>query len=127
MIGRGRLGPVAFRCGFGHEGTDRAGVFAFRRRPVQTVLATGIAEDFHGIDAGFTAITAERGIFLLGIHIATTYGNRTEFVFTDAAIDQLIGAGGGVQIPFIALLGHRNRERPIVRADDQGLAFAIRL
>ena len=62
---------------------------------------------------------APLGIFLLRVDIGRTGLDRVQLVAADAAIEDLFAAGRGVEPPAAVLAHERDRERPILAADDQ--------
>jgi hypothetical protein len=59
------------------------------------------------------------GIFLLRVDIGETDLDCGQLVAADAAIKDLLAAGRGVEPPGAVLAHERDRERPILSADDQ--------
>src|SRR5262249_46304731 len=98
VIGRALLaGAIALRGGAGGELAQRALVRAGLRRPIKTVLLARPADDALRIDS--IAANAPLGIFLLGVDISETGLDRVQFVAADAAIEDLLAAGRGIEPP----------------------------
>ena len=125
MVSFGGCGVVAFRRGGGHQRSDRTCRLAFGCLPVQAVAAARVADDFHRINPCLIAVTAFGRIFLLRRHEAMGGTDRAELVFADPAVDQLLGARFGIEIPFAALAGQWDRQRPIVDADIENSQLAF--
>src|SRR5262249_11017573 len=62
---------------------------------------------------------ARVGIFLLSVDIGETGLDRAQLVAADTAIKDLLAAGRGIEPPRAILAHERDRERPILLADNQ--------
>src|SRR5262249_41371504 len=118
-------GAIALGRGAGGKVAERAFVLAGLRRPVEAVLLAGLADDALGIDA--VAADAFLGVFLLRIDIGQRGLDRAQVVAADAAEQDFVAAGRGVELPAAVLAHQRDRERPVLVADDElGLVSALR-
>src|SRR5207248_9175625 len=101
---------ITLRRSGGSELAQWAVLLLGLRRPVKPVLLPGGADDALRINA----ILGEAfvGIFLLRVDIGEGSLDGAQLVAADAAIENLLAAGRGIEAPAVVLAHERDRERP---------------
>src|SRR5262249_44231916 len=121
MIGRAAFaGAITLSGRLRHELAKRALVAAGRARPVEAVFLTGVADNPLRVNAGTGAGAILIGIFVLRVDVSERRLYGVKFVTADSARQDLLSSGGGVELPSTILANQRDRERKIVRSDNQG-------
>src|SRR4029453_8038468 len=93
--------------------------FAIRRLPRQAVLFARCADDALGVLVDLVALTLLERVFVLRVDVAAADRDRVQFGGPDASIQQLATAGFRIERPCRTALHDRNRERPVLVADEQ--------
>src|SRR5262249_46915799 len=101
-------GVISFRRGVSGKLAEWALVLAGLRRPVEAVLLAGATDDALRIDA--VAAKSLLGVFLLGVDVGEDGLDRPELVAANAAIENLVATGGGVELPAAVRAHQRDRE-----------------
>src|SRR4029453_2552949 len=115
---------IAFVGRVRDEGTERTSLRVLGV-PVETVVLPWLALELLGIRP-FAASGAVLGrVLSLRGDIGAGDGDRRQLVASDAAAEQLVLAGRGVEAPPVAAFHERNRERPGL-ATDPGDHRAVR-
>src|SRR5262245_29347675 len=109
---------AALRC-LGDGLTQRARRLVSTRRPVKSVLLAGRTDDLLCIDRLPALALVRVGIFLLRVPVREHRLYGRELIASDAARQNFLTAGRDVENPLAILLHHWNRERPVVRPNDQ--------
>src|SRR5260221_263827 len=122
---RTRADLVSFGRGPRGQFAKRA-LASIRRRPVETVLLPGSADDALGIDTSTLSGPVLLGIFVLRVDIGKTSLDRVQFVAPDAPIQDFEAAGRGIKLPASLLPHQRNRKWKIIGTeDDHGLLVTL--
>src|SRR5262249_26208395 len=110
------------------EFTKRTRLFTLCGRPIEAVLLPGLADNALGISFHASARAILLRIFALRIDIRQGGLNRVELVSADAAEEDLLTAGGGIELPHSVLADERYRKWKIIVSDNHGgLVVAIHL
>ena len=92
------------------------------RRPVQSILSSGVTNELDGVLSGAGAIVNLLGILGLSVRRRSAGLDDGEFVSANPARENLVLAGVGVKEPLaFGVPLERNGEGKIVRADEQHL------
>src|SRR5262249_27254943 len=101
---------------------QRAGLLAGIGFPVESILVTRSTAQVLCVYAGRFPIVWERGIFLLPVHVGVAEVDHTQLVAADAASEDFVLRGLGIEYPLVARLGQGNGDGPLFFAHDQFLA-----
>src|SRR5262245_64890714 len=109
---------AALRCS--SDGlTQRAWLLVSARRPIESVLLAGRTDNLLRIDGLAALALVHVGIILLRVPVREQRLHGRELVASDAPRQDFLTAGRDVENPLAVALHHRNRERPVVRANHQ--------
>src|SRR4030095_6803184 len=92
---------------------------AARVLPGQPVLLAGRTDDLLRVLVHTVALAALERVFLLCLDVTATNRNRVQFIGANAAVEELLAAGCGVERPPTRSLHDWNRERPVLVADEE--------
>ena len=85
--------------------------------PCEAVLFARSADDALGILVDHRSVVLLRGVFVLRLDEAAADFDRVEFVGTDAAVEDLVAPGGGVEGPLAVLFDDGNGQGESILAD----------
>src|SRR5262249_8427078 len=95
---------VPFPSPLGEERSEGTLVAPARALPVEAVVLAGLAADLLREDAA----GIESRVLRLGVDVRTQGSDHRQLVVTDAAAEQLVLAGGGVETPLVPVLHERD-------------------
>src|SRR4030095_5282379 len=98
---------------------------AARVLPGQPVLLAGRTDDLLRVLVHTVALAALERVFLLCLDVTATNRNRVQFIGANAAVEELLAAGCGVERPPTRSLHDWNRERPVLVADEEERARLV--
>src|SRR6516164_5433276 len=111
---------VSFGLSIRNQRACRAIRLALGYLPVETILLSGLAPEPLCIDSGRIVVVSCRRIVHLRLTKRLGDLDGCEFVGPNAAIEQLLHSFGGVESPRSVVPHDRDRERPLILADQQG-------
>ena len=111
---------AALRMGIGEQRPDGTLRLALGRRPVEAVVRAFSADELARVGGGM-AVLALRMVLVLAIDIRVQARQRQQLVAPDAAIQQLLATGFGVEAPASVVGDQGNRKRPGVVAEQGDL------
>src|SRR6185503_8899490 len=115
-----RIEGVALR-GLGHERAERT-LLSLRRRPIQTVVPSGIAAQRLRVAARGPAVVPAGGIQLLRRYVLATELDHGQLVAPDSPREHFVGPRGDVALPPAPVPHQRDREGPRLVAHLEHLA-----
>ncbi len=121
-------GLVALGRSLRGEIAERARRLSLGGRPIEAILLSRMAHDPLRIDAVAKACRIECGIFVLRLDVSERDLDRGKLVAADAPPQDFIEPRLRVELPLAGIVDERDREGPVVVADDQRLrAVALEL
>ena len=101
---------VALRGCLGDEFAKGTGIFTLRRRPIEPVLLSWLADDALGIGINAGAGAILLGVFVLRINIGKRGLNCIQLVFADTTRENLLAARRRIEAPHSVLADERYRK-----------------
>src|SRR5439155_22675354 len=114
-------GPVALGGGGGGEVVQGAWISCRGGGIVEAAALAGVGGEFLGVDLEAVAVGVAEGELALGVADGLADLDDVELVLADAAVEDLLLAGLGVEAPGVGLLNEGDGEGVIVVADRKGL------
>src|ERR1017187_3247227 len=92
MRPRALMLAITFGMSFRYQGSERAGRFVLRRRPVKAILHPGRALELPRVLGSSARVRVPAGVLPLRGHVSPANADGIEFVLPDMPVDDLIHA-----------------------------------
>src|SRR5262249_29437189 len=102
-----------------HDRSERALRLAGFSVPVEAVFLPGGADELFRVVVQTIFVQIFHGVLALGVDDREQGVDREQLVLADAAVENLFAALFGIEPPLAAFLHQRNREGPVVFAQDE--------
>src|SRR5690242_16142518 len=87
--------------------------------PAQAILFAGVADNALGVLVYVEAFAWLERILVLRVHIPSTDIDCVQLVSANAAMEEFLPAGSGIEVPLVPRLHERHRKRPVLVAHEQ--------